>query len=227
MKVIAKKIPTKKANQLIETPSFQTIVDKFLAGEIKGFQTNLQKFRLFKAQGDVICYYKEGSSRRGYALYESHLTGFQKYLFPESVNSDEITYKNIAKFRKYASKASFTNEFIKDCLALPDTYQKWEAEGKKSLYEYGITTGVSREGEVITVDSLKDILHLDALKYAIANKIDFVSYRNKFRGYEATITIKVEDGILHGWLAMEYVNCGNGHYYSLINDNCFIYIDKD
>lgn len=224
MKIVVKDIkPQVKA----ELPSYQEVSEKFKNGEIIGFQTEREKFRLFIAQGGILCYYRKGSSRRGYQLSEANIIGFRKWIVEKEVSSDEAAWKIIDKYRSYSEKASFTNSFIQKCLELPSTFQQWESDGKKSLYEYGVTTGVAKEGEVITIEGLKKVFRIEPIIQAIKNKTNYDSGRQDFRGYDATVTITVDNGMLRGYLALEYRGCGNGHYYLLINDDCFIYYDKD
>ena len=62
---------------------------------------------------------------------------------------------------------------------------------------------------------------------AIKTKTNYNSGRLNFRSYDTTINIKVTDNNLEGFLSLEYRNCGNGHYFLLINDTTFIYYSKD
>lgn len=225
-------IKTKKAKkqtlQPVVAPTYTEVFEKLQKGEISGFETATDKFRLFIAEGDILCYFAKGSSRRGRPLYEHNINGFKKWIMPIGKNSDDDTWKLIDKYRKYASEASFSNSFIVDCLALPATREKWEADGKKSLYNYSVTTGVAKEGEVITIDGMSKVFNVDAIRQAIKNKTSYRSGCRDFRGYDASVSIEIkEDGSMWGYLSLEFRGCGNGHYYLLINDNCFIYYDKD
>lgn len=225
IKILATKI---KPEAKVEIPTYQDVCEKFDNKEITGFQTEREKFRLFRAQGGMLCYFRKGSSRRGYILNETHLVGFRKWLTENQVSLDDQQWKIIDKYRSYAEKATFTNRFIVGCLNLPKTQAEWIAAGKKSLYDYGVTTGVQKEGEVITVDALKKAFRLDPIKHAIQTQTNYESSRNDFRGYDASVSFrKDENGDFKGYLSLEYRGTGNGHYYLLINNECFIYYDKD
>lgn len=224
MKIIIKDIkPQVKA----ELPSYQEVSEKFKNGEIVGFQTEREKFRLFIAQGGILCYYRKGSSRRGYSLSEANIIGFRKWIVEKEVSADDAAWKIIDKYRSYSEKASFTNPFIKKCLELPKSFEQWESDGKKSLYEYNVTTGVAKEGEVITIEGLKKAFRVEPIINAIKNKTNYNSGIHDFRGYDTSVSINVDGGELKGYLSLEYRGCGNGHYYLLVNDDCFIYYDKD
>ena len=211
---------------MTENITLDSIKEKMHNREIIGIETSTNKLRLFVSTFGTLCYFKGKSRNRGCPLEDSQLIGFKKFIYNKEDNTVD-TFKIISKFRKYAMKASFTNKFIEDCKKLPATLEQWQSEGSKGCYEYGITTGVTKEGEVITVDALGSICDVNYLRECIKNKKEFSAYRQGFRGYDATITIDVKDGVLCGFLAMEYKNCGNGHYYLLINDENFIYYDKD
>jgi hypothetical protein len=205
----------------------QEIREKFASNEITGFATKICKYRLFVASNGLLCYFKKGSSRRGFPLEERHTSDFVEYIYEKPEDYDLIVYKKIAKFRKYATKASFVNNFIERCLKLPDTYEKWVNEGKKGLYESGVTTGCTKDGEIISIDALSSILDTNELRDAIKNRRNYSVYRRKFRGYDTTVSLEYVNGDFRGYLSLEYVGCGNGHYYYLINDENFIYTDKD
>ena len=65
------------------------------------------------------------------------------------------------------------------------------------------------------------------IKNAIATKTEYSMHRVDFRGYDASVSIEIGgDGAMRGFLSLEYRGTGNGHYYNLINDDCFIYTDK-
>ena len=188
------------------------------------------KVRIFMAESGYICQFKKGSSRRGYFLSPTNIQTFiQEKEKPED-DRDKKEYKIIRKFLREAKKATFTNSFIQDCLALPDTFEKWVTEGKKSAYEYSITTGCKITGNLVSIESLKkylNIYHIDAIKRAIQNKTSYYTGRFQYMGYDGSIQFVNENGEFRGYLSKEYKDCGNGYYYLLINDEYFIGYDVD
>ncbi len=197
--------------------------------EIIGFKANGQKVRLFQSQDNTLCYYKKGSSRRGYRLSEHNLSNFEGVIRAKNVNPDK-EYTLIAKYRREAMKAQFTNSFIQDCRALPESKHQWIIEGRKSLYEYHITTGNKIDGVVISFDAIgKEYKHLmNEFKQNLANKIQYSSGRYRFRGQELTLSVSVdENGNPRGYCAIEFIGCGNGKYYLAINNEKFIGYDVD
>jgi hypothetical protein len=146
-------------------------------------------------------------------------------------SDDELEYKTIAKFRKEALKASFTNDFIKDCINLPPTFEQWINDGKKTAYEYGITTGCKITGQLVSIDSICkkfNSFYKEQIINAIKDKKTFRTGRFDFNGYDGSISFEIgDDGQFRGFLNKEYKGCGNGYYYLLINDNYFIGYDID
>jgi len=215
--------------------TYQELVSAVKVGEVKSAKDNNGKvWRFFIANNyGYLCYFKERSRRRGYPFNENQfesLVSFDGAKVKTEADAEMSEYKTIAKFRKMAQKASFTNSFIKECLALPATFEEWVAGGKKSAYELGVTTGCSVTGKVITVKSFLESFpyYRHAMTEAIKNKTTWSSGRNRWRGYDCSISFEYnETAGWRGFLSMEYKDCGNGYYYLLINDENFIGYDKD
>jgi hypothetical protein len=125
------------------------------------------------------------------------------------------------KYRKEASKATFTNSFIRRCL---------QADVDKSLYENGITTGNDIDGKIISLASIAKAnpRAVKDFETAMKNCVLYCSRRFPFRGYEGSLEVTVAGhGEAMGHFSMEYQGTGNGYYYLLINDKNFIGYDVD
>jgi hypothetical protein len=186
--------------------------------------TDGSKARIFFATNGYLCQFRKGSRKYGYYLDQSNIQSLVEPKPKKEKSIDEKTFKVISKFRKEALKATFTNDFIRDCIALPDTFEKWVADGKKSPYKYGVTTGCKITGDLVSVETIaKKMYNGNALKQAIAEKKEFRSGTFPFQGYDGSVSIEKNiNGEIRGFLNKEYKNCGNGYYYLLINDNYFI-----
>ena len=155
------------------------------------------------------------SRTRGYHLQWENVLK----VWRETVEDRNMTQKFIDK----AKKATFTNDYIRKCLA---------SDPSKSPYENGLSTGVPIEGKIITLKSFgKEYPELERrFREALANKVPYHSYRVRFRGYDATLDLWNHGGDtdeINGSLSLEYKDCGNGYYYMLINDDEFIGYDID
>ena len=187
--------------------------------------------RVFLSEGGSLCQFRGKSTRRGFIMDIGNVAELLEGKPAAEIDIDKRTYKQVAKFLKQAKKAKFKNDFINDCLALPDTFEKWVADGKKSAYEYHITTGCSVTGDLISIETIAK--HMpdycrEGFLNAIKEHFNYSTSRFPFLGYEASIQLKKEEnGEFRGWLSKEYKDCGNGYYFLLINEDYFIGYDKD
>lgn len=126
------------------------------------------------------------------------------------------------KFIRKAKLATFTNDYIRKCLA---------SDPAKSPYENGLSTGVPIEGKIITLKSFgKQYPWIEhQFREALKERREFRSGRVRFRGYDATLELWRNgiEGDISGSLSLEYKDCGNGYYYLLVNDDEFIGYDID
>ena len=124
------------------------------------------------------------------------------------------------KFIREAKKADFANSFIGKCLT---------ADPEKGPYQNGLTTGTSIDGKCITVKALEEEFPytMKAFWEAFEEGREFQSHRQRWRGYDMSVWVNNVNGDICAGLNMEYLNCGNGYYYMLINREKFIGIDID
>jgi len=176
-----------------------------------------KKRRLFISHRGIICMIGKRRRNAGYPF--SDWEGITKVYYP--AGESDIQRKLVEKYRQEASKATFTNQFIRDCLG---------ADAGKSLYENHITTGNGIDGKIISLASIAKTnpYAVDCFVEAMQNRSPYRSLRFPFRGYECSLGVTVnKQGEPVGHFAMEFKNCGNGYYYMLINDKNFIGYDVD
>jgi len=176
-----------------------------------------EKRRLFITRNDAICMVRKG--HRNWGDLFSDWEGIDKIYFPDS--EAERNRKLVTKYIREATKATFINNFIRQCL---------QANPEKSLYENGLTTGNGIDGKIISLAAIAGAAPNDAKRFeeAMKNRAPFRSSRFQFRGYDGSFEVTVnEKGEAMGHFAMEYKGCGNGYYYLLINDQNFIGYDID
>jgi len=192
-------------------------------------------FRLFNATNGLLCYFPKGRSRSGYKvsidLFNSFVTFKAPALPKTEADKKKEQYNVIEKYRNMALKSLFTNDFIERCKNLPPSFSHWLGQGAKNLYELEITTGNKIDGKVISlnriakqypgaIQSLREAIRTQTAKRIISNE--------RFAGYDMTISTEIkENGEFYGYLSLEYKGCGNGYYYTLINDDNFIGCDVD
>jgi len=231
--------------------NYQQLHEAVKNGSIVGaVDNNGKSHRFFISDGGSLCRFKPRSSRRGYVVYESEIERYTQFIpsKPPQTGEERLRkeYRLIEKYKRMAGEASFSNPFIRDCLALPcfDTWRKdlvdpnsWEKDKEprpKTLYELHITTGTNIDGKVISLNRIakKYPREIERLRESIRNKSagNIITNRwAKFAGYDISIETEynAETGDFRGFLSLEYAGCGNGYYYLLINDENFIGYDVD
>ncbi len=217
--------------------SHEQLIKEVKERKIKSVTVFGQPYRLFYSDDhQTLCYFAKGKSRRGYAFSMGHFDKITAVNYVKQVDPDKETYKLVAKFRKEAHKASFTNEFITKCKALPSTEVQWIAEGKKGLYGYGITCGTAIDGQLVSIKAVAKMIGGDfqqatyenRFRQAIKDQTRYSSGTFDFNGYDGSISF--EHNEVAGWrgfLSKEYKGTGNGYYYILINDDYFVGHDID
>ena len=155
------------------------------------------------------------SRKRGYALDWSWV---EKVRRPKGGPEVNATPKYIRK----AQAATFTNPFIRKCLA---------ADPAKTPFENGLSTGNDIDGKIISLKSFgKEHPYIEQeFRQALRERMPYNSGRWPFRGYQATLELweGPERGDIYGLLSLEYKDCANGYYYQLVNDEKFIGYEKD
>ena len=226
---------------------YRTLYNLVKSGEVVAGTTDYgTRHRFFVTKDGTLCYYRKGSSRYGYKISMADASRYVKLhrklsLSPEQLLKKE--YSVIAKYKRMASEASFTNRFIQSCLAVPD-FETWKNDllpadywdkgrvgNPKSLYDLGLTTGTRIDGKVISLARIAKQYPrgIERLRESIRTKtpVSYIISRGKFAGYDITISTEGTAEAFQGFLSLEYAGCGNGYYYLLINDDNFIGYDVD
>ncbi|HJI18521.1 MULTISPECIES: hypothetical protein [Bacteroidales] len=142
---------------------------------------------------------------------------------------EEINYKMVNKYQREAKKAGFTNPFIRHIA---------EAVPTKSLFENNITTGNRIDGQIISLQAVREWCGEGTYRCfceAVKNHTPYHSGRFNFRGYDGSLWVEVYDkddgyhqaGDLNAGFSKEYRDCLNGYYYLLVNERTFIGYDVD
>lgn len=205
-----------------------------------------KKHRLFISTSRQLCRFIPKSSRRGYAIHQFDFDNYSKFIGKSEPKSEDQKLKKlynvIAKYKKMASQATFSNDWIESCKNLPnfDTWINdkvkigWKSDDSKlepkSLYELNITTGNRIDGKVISLSRIEK-----EYPYIIKRLRDAIKEQKavghigggRFAGYDMTISVEQKESGIMGYLSLEYKGCGNGYYYLLINDENFIGYDVD
>lgn len=228
--------------------TLETLREAVKVGDIvAGIHRAGHKDRFFISTDGNLCKFRSRSRRYGYHVNSMDVDGYTEFIGKPTPLSESAKLKKkynvIAKYKRLAQQASFTNDWIRKCIALPD-FHEWQLDTvtdnfgtpcdprPKSLYELNITTGTRIDGKVISLSRIAKQYpsYIGRLRTAIQNKEthDYLLSRGKFAGYDISISTKAFDnGDFQAYLSLEFAGCGNGYYYLLINDENFIGYDVD
>lgn len=183
----------------------------------------MERRRLFLSQNNIICEFAPRSRKRGYAI-EGSIIAHWESISPHTREESDI----VAKFKRYAARATFPSAFIRKCLA---------ADTSKGCYENRLTTGTRIDGEIISLKAIERFAPYSVAEFrnALNDRKPYNSGRFEFRGYDGTLWIEIAEqdnsyyrkGDVKAGFSKEYRGCGNGYYYSLIDDEHFIGTDID
>lgn len=190
--------------------------------EIETLQGKERK-RLFLSQNNLVCEFAPRSRKRGYAIDVNVIVDWIR-IAPYTSKESNV----VAKFKRYAAHATFPSAFIRKCL---------DADTSKGCYENRLTTGTRIDGEIISLKAIERYapFAVSSFRKALKERNNYCSGRFDFRGYDGTLWIEIaglDDGYSHkgdikAGFNKEYRDCGNGYYYSLIDDEHFIGTDID
>lgn len=182
-----------------------------------------EKKRIFLSSEGNVCEFAPHSRKRGYAIPHNVVENWRSI---EKVQRNEAD--TVSKFRRYAARASFPSAFVRKCLA---------ADPTKDCYENRLTTGTRIDGEIISLNAIERSApgYVRAFRKALMERREYHSCRFDFRGYDGSLWIEIAEkddsynrkGDVMAGFSKEYRGCGNGYYYSLIDDEHFIGTDID
>lgn len=182
-----------------------------------------EKKRLFLSTQGNVCEFAPRSRKRGYTI---PLNVVESWRSIEEVQRNEAD--TVAKFRRYAARATFPSAFVRKCLA---------ADPTKGCYENRLTTGTRIDGEIISLKAIEryEPWAVGEFRKALKERRNYHSGRFDFRGYDGSLWIEIAEkndgyngkGDVMAGFNKEYRGCGNGYYYSLIDDEHFIGTDID
>lgn len=179
--------------------------------------------RLFVSQNNTVCEFAYRSRKHGYPININTIAEWID-IQPYKPHEENI----VAKFKRYASRASFHSAFIRKCL---------DADESKDCYENRLTTGTRIDGEIISLKAIERFAPWEVVRFrkALQERRNYTSGRFNFRGYDGTLWVEIVEcdgsyyrkGDIKAGFDKEYRDCGNGYYYSLIDDEHFIGTDID
>ena len=150
-----------------------------------------------------------GNLQTGYAKFD--ISEFEKFC-NASGEKFETSYDGYGLLGEYLKSTGMTG----DNIVTENRYKTTTI--KANAPRYGWKNRSHQTGDyTYCVENLQ--------KYLDEKKDFHFSWRSN---YDVTVEGKMgRDGIYRAWLSLEYYDCGNGHYYALINANSAVFFEKD
>ena len=183
----------------------------------------------------------EKSRRRG-MQYESEITeliqkGILYFVLPnkkeKNMTAAEKYISELKKWEKAVEKKhpNVWNDLLtkkltpeKEAILLNDANIKSHFDAWKKAGDIGLNR-ISKY-KTTTLDAWRiPEYHKAEIKKALDNKGKYsCSWRYK---YDCSVEVNATEEVQRAWFSLEYKDCGNGHYYLLLNDNLAIFAEDD
>ena len=201
--------------------------------------------RLF-VSGEFLCEFIKGSRKYGRYLLDNDIALWDSVV--PNIVEDLVVVKNFMnKVIKYLANSglwSFIRRDYELILSQGDEFlddlikSSWTDQRDK-LAKFATSVGldkVSFHCDDIVYTARKGIKSVNYEPYSKDRDITAVDdairnrkeYSHKWRkGYDNSVSIGEHNGVLAGWYSEEYKDCGNGHYYLLIDARHAFFYEND
>lgn len=206
-----------------------------------------EKKRLFVSSSGDLCEYVKRSKRYGYPLNDYQLCSWES-ITPCKQTDDLTKIKNfMKKVIKYLNQSGLWANIKNDyeiILAqgddfLIDLIQSNWTDKRDKLHKLAVSLGkdnlsfhcdsivdTARKGiKNVNYDTYSKLYVVSMVEDGI-KKGNFPNYRWR-KGYDNSVEVKTNDNIVCGWYSEEYKDCGNGHYYLLIDARHAFFYEND
>ena len=184
-------------------------------------------YRIADFRGDIISVIPVINSKHGYNRYISNLYKFKKAFSTATLwddLKDGYAKLDIPDFEHYISLQNVNKD---------DSYELWKllrpyCEEKKIhiIHENHYKTTTIKSNKPARYTGGQYYACIENIEKQIANRQEF-SYDWR-SNYDVHVSANTgADGIYRGWLSLEYKDCGNGHYYLLIDSNRAVFAEDD
>ena len=195
--------------------------------------------RLFVCSNNYVCEFGKRSRTRGYVLY---LEGIVKVEVKPEKSEIDMCRDNLKKVVKYLSASGLWSPMIKGAeylLSLTDEellsmkdhnnyYKRMEPLREQGIWWWGSECFINLfYTKIRTMRSPKYLkgYHTEQIKSALAEKRNC---QDRWRdGYDNSFEIRHDNECVRGWYSEEYKDCGNGHYYFLLDETHIIFAEND
>ena len=200
------------------------------------------KNRLFVSSNGMLCEFKKGCHRWGYPISPYNIVSIEciakKVVTP--VDHFRRNVKNIIKYLSASGLWSPMLETAKMFLTLTDeellaAKTDWDSysnlmKGKLKGYSW---FGVDCYFYLFTDRAIKTV-NYDRWSREYDTKVvaDHIANKERYstrwrKGYDNSLELRFDTDYNRGWYSEEYKDCGNGHYYFLLDEKHVLFGEND
>lgn len=198
-----------------------------------------KEMRLFVSAGNAICEYKKRSRRYGYYISVSDFENVEPVI--NKVSQIQIFRRNLNNVIKYLSKSGLWYPMLATAMHINnlsddeimaiksyDSFLEWSKSNPKFHW-----FGEDCWDRMFTRDAIKTVNYQTSnreictsiVKKHIDNKQNY--YQQWRKGYDNSLELNFTNQYPRGWYSEEYKDCGNGHYYFLLDEKHVLFGEND
>lgn len=201
---------------------------------------NRENKRLFISTCNNICEFERKSRTRGRIVSLYNVISISPII--SKVTPLQKCRKNLNNIIKYLSVSGFWGDVLKGAKYLSSltdnelndlcTFEKYheimKVQSENGIYFFGFDCFINlfkRDIKTMRFEKYDRVHFENKIADCIKNKLDFrYRWRN---GYDNMIQIKFDNDTARAWYSEEYKDCGNGHYYFLLDNKHVIFAEDD
>ena len=213
--------------------------ERFIVTFVNG---SVETKRLFISTDDNICEFYPRSRRRGRVISVNNFDSIRLKIVNKK-SGVELCRANLDKVIKYLTESGFWTPMLRGAIYLSkltdeelssmcnwDNYHKVMNEDltKQGIQWFGCDCFINMFNvkiKTMNFDKYERTRIKSLIKESITNKRNF-SYRWR-NGYDNSFEIRFGEPYNCAWYSEEYKDCGNGHYYFLLDETHVIFGEDD
>ena len=199
------------------------------------------KQRLFVSSNGMLCEFKKGSRKWGYPFDPYHIVSIECIV--KKVNPVDIFRRNTKNVIKYLSASGLWTPMLETAKVFLTLTDEELLTAKENWGTYNsLMQGKLKDYHWFGCDCFFNLFENRAIKTVnygrwsreadrqlVANAITTkTNYHTRWRkGYDNSLEVRFDNGYARGWYSEEYKDCGNGHYYFLLDETHILFGEND
>ncbi len=193
------------------------------SGDIKEVYIGQSKKRLFVSKKGELCVFNEKSKKYGSPFSLNQFKQITKIKF--ETNKHEKLAMLVDKYRRYALKADFTNQFIRSCQSLPNDLSILNDQIQSNPLLIGLDTLSDKIGKVVSLSRCEKSLNETprTLSQIVHGRLSVTLPEKTMDNRISTVTFSPNGEEYEGRLTMGLKGSSKADVYKLINSESFIF----